>query len=288
MLSVKDGKLRFAYTTEEWKEGLKYLADLCKKELFSPVSFSTDQSQLKATLANEENRVGSFVWTTPSAVPATSPRRAEFVPAFLLGEDKKISTIYAPSMPQYYYAITKDCQNPEAAFRIGDLLCKEDLSIWSSWGEKGVDWVEPEEGDEALYGYLGYKPLIKAVLEVGTVQSSYWGPTLGFKTYDIAGGIVSDDVARRAKADAIRTLVNYIPEETIGRIVFAEDEIAEYTEIMVNAANYYLEKTTKFITGYEDIDSGWDSYINELENNIGTKRALEIAQTAYERTKGIE
>ena len=36
MLSVKDGKLRFAYTTEEWKEGLKYLA----KKLFLFISVS--------------------------------------------------------------------------------------------------------------------------------------------------------------------------------------------------------------------------------------------------------
>ena len=101
----------------------------------------------------------------------------------------------------------------------------------------------------------------------------------------MAGGIVSsDDVARVAKAEAMKTLVNYIPEETVNLIIFTNDELEEYTEIITNANNYYQEKTTKFITGYENIDKEWDKYVAELENNIGLGRALEIAQKAYDRT----
>ena len=51
---------------------------------------------------------------------------------------------------------------------------------------------------------------------------------------------------------------------------------------------YYQEKTTKFITGYENIDKEWDKYVAELENNIGLGRALEIAQKAYDRTNAVK
>ncbi len=289
MLSIKNGKLKYAYTTDEWKKGVKYLADLCQNDLFSSVSFSSDQAQFKAVLANEENRVGSFVWTTPSAVPANSPRRAEFVPVFLKGKDNLISATYRPAYPGFYFAITKDCKNPEAAFRIADLLCKEELSIWSSWGEENVDWEKPGKGDKALFDFMGYEPSIKPILEVGTTHSSHWGIGLGYRGYEVAGGLVSaDDVARVAKAEAMKTLVNYIPEETINLIIFTDEELEEYTEIIVNANNYYQEKTTKFITGYEDIDKEWDNYVAELENNIGLKRALEIAQTAFDRTNAVK
>lgn len=289
MLSIKNGKLRYAYTTDEWKQGIKYLADLCQNELFSSVSFSSDQAQFKSVLANEENRVGSFVWTTPSAVPASSPRRAEFVPVFLKGEDNLVSATYRPAHPGYYFAITKDCKNPEAAFRIADLLCKEDLSIWSGWGQEGVDWEKPAEGDKALFDFLGYEPSIKPTLNVGTTHASHWGINLGYRGYEIPGGLVSsDDVARVAKAEAMKTLVNHIPKEVVNLIIFTNEELEEYTEIIVNANNYYLEKTTKFITGYEDVDKEWDKYVAELENNIGLKRALEIAQTAYDRTNSVK
>lgn len=285
MLSVKNGKLSYAYTSDEWKKGVEYLSDLCKNDLFSSVSFSSDQAQFKSVLANEENRVGSFVWTTPSAIPAASPRRAEFVPVFLRGKDKLVSATYRPPYPSFYYAVTKECKNPEAAFRIADLLCKEDLSIWSGWGQEGVDWVKPEKGEKALYDFMGYKPLIKPIMEVGTTHAAHWGLNLGYRGYEVAGGIVSsDDVARVAKAEAMKTLVNYIPEETVNLIIFTNDELEEYTEIITNANNYYQEKTTKFITGYENIDKEWDKYVAELENNIGLGRALEIAQKAYDRT----
>lgn len=289
MLGLQDGKLRYAYTTDEWKEGIKYLADLCQNELFSSVSFSSDQAQFKSVLANEENRVGSFVWTTPSAIPASSPRREQFVPVFLKGENNLISATYRPAHPSYYFAITKDCKNPEAAFRIADLLCKEELSIWSGWGQEGVDWEKPAEGEKALFDFLGYKALIKPTLDVGTTHASHWGINLGARGYEIAGGLVSsDDVARVAKAEAMKTLINYLPKEPVNLIIYTNEELEEYTEIIVNANNYFEEKTTKFITGYEDIEKGWDAYVSELENNIGLKRALEIAQGAYERTNGIK
>ena len=42
------------------------------------------------------------------------------------------------------------------------------------------------------------------------------------------------------------------------------------------------EQITKFITGYEDVEEQWDSYLAELEN-IGLSEALAVAQAAYDR-----
>ncbi len=287
MLSVKDGTLRYAFTTDEWKQGMKYVADLCKNGLISTATFTIDQAQWKAILADEVNKVGSFVNTSPSCLPAGSTRRSEFVPVVLKGENNCASRIYRPSLPTYSFAITKDCENPEVAFRVGDLLCSDELTIWSNWGEKGVDWVEPGPDDHASYEFLGYKATIKPILSAGSAHSAHWGVALGIRTYDVAAGVVSaTDVTRTVKAEAVGMLIDYIPDETVGTLIYADNEAEEYSEIFTDAKLYYREMTTKFITGFEDIDANWDNYINELENNINLNRALEIAQNAYNRTHG--
>ena len=278
-----NGKLRFAYTTEEWKEGVKYLRDLCVNGAFSPISFTSDRAQLKTMLAAEENKVGSFVWASPSLVPSSSPRRADFAAVMLTGRGKNMGVWYTPSIPSVYYAITANCENPEAAFRIGDLMCKEEMTIWGHWGEKGVDWLEPSENDHSLFESLGYQPTIKPLLDTQSIQSSNWGIDLGFRTYEVAAGIVADnDVARKVKAETVEKLIDYIPEKTIGRLNFTQEELDTYNEIVVTAQNYMEEQITKFITGYEDVEEQWDSYLAELEN-IGLSEALAVAQAAYDR-----
>ena len=77
-------------------------------------------------------------------------------------------------------------------------------------------------------------------------------------------------------------LIDYIPEKTIGRLNFTQEELDTYNEIVVTAQTYMEEQITKFITGYEDVEEQWDSYLAELEN-IGLSEALAVAQAAYDR-----
>ena len=60
--------------------------------------------------------------------------------------------------------------------------------------------------------------------------------------------------------------------------------VAELAQIMNNIETFTDEMETKFITGAEDIDASWDSYIEQL-HNFGIDRAIEIKikQAAYDR-----
>ena len=284
-LSIDNGKVSFAFTSEKWRDGIKYLSDLCKRGLFSAVSFTMDNNQLKTVLANEENKVGSFSWTSTSILPATSKRRSEFVPLVLKNSDGNTTTWFEPTMPFPIFFITKNCEHPEVAFRIGDLMCSEEMTIWSRWGEKGVDWIEPKEGTKGMFDFLGYKATLEPILQWGTIQNSHWcNITPGFRTYEVALGMVSADPSQQAKADAIRILYDYIPEETIGRLIFDKDELEEFSEIMFLVNSFVEEKTALFITGREDVDANWDSYISELKN-MGIEKAEAIAQYAFDRMK---
>lgn len=281
-----NGKLEFAFMSDKWKEGLKYLNELCTEGLFTPVSFTMDTQQFKTVLATEENKVGSFSWASTSCLPASSDRRGEFVAINPKRSEGENAYIYRETPVEQVFFITKGCKNPEAAFRLGDLMCSEEMTMWSRFGEKDVDWVEATESDKGLYEFLNYPATIKPILEWGSIQNSHWNNiTPGFRTYEVAAGmVVANDQSQTAKAEAFKNLdlMNNIPKNSMDLIIYSNDELEEYNDLMLVIKSYVTEKLAHFIAGDESIDDGWDAYVSELKN-MGADRALELSQTAYER-----
>ena len=56
----------------------------------------------------------------------------------------------------------------------------------------------------------------------------------------------------------------------------------EYATIINEMNTYVEEMTSKFILGTEDIETGFDKYIETL-NQLGLERATEIMNNALER-----
>ena len=191
-------------------------------------------------------------------------------------------------MPVNKYFITKDCEHPEVAFRIGDYMCSEKMSVWTRFGEEGVDWVKADEGAEALYDFLGYKPTIESILLWGSVQNSHWHDnTPGFRKTDIVMGVAAgNDDSQRSKADAIELMYDQYPKigSIVDKIIYTGEELEEKAIIKNVVDSYVKQMKYKFIVGEVDIDKGWEAYIKEL-NAINVERLLEISQIAYDRMK---
>lgn len=285
-----DGTLEFAYSTDEYKEFLKYMKTLTDEGLYDKTSFSQDQQTLKTLLNGETPKVGVYAGTSTSLLTAGSARREEYVPIYLdNGENNTL--LYMKTMPNNYYFITKDCEHPEVAFRIGDYMCSKEMTIWSRWGEEGTDWLVPSEETAGMYDFLGYPATIEPVLQWGTVQNSHWqNATPGFRTTDVSLGMVSTDSSQKAKADAIKLAYDrygedkFVPEESsrVYKLVYTADELEERADILTSIESYRDQMLYEFITGAKDIDGYWDSYIKELKS-LNLDRLLEISQTAYDR-----
>ena len=71
-------------------------------------------------------------------------------------------------------------------------------------------------------------------------------------------------------------------ETTLPTVTPTEDESYEYATIINEMSTYVEEMTTKFIMGTEDIESGFDSYLQTL-NQFGLDRATEIMNDALAR-----
>lgn len=285
-LAVDNGKLSFAFMDDRWKQGLKYLNGLRSDGLLTPVSFTMDTQQFKTVLSSETNKAGSFSWTSTSCLPASSVRREEFVAVNPKQAENENAYIYRKTPPEQMFFITKGCENPEAAFRIGDLMCSEEMTIWSRFGEKDVDWVKASSDEKGLYDFLGYPAIIKPILQWGSIQNAHWNNnTPGFRTYEVAAGmVVGDDASQVAKAKAFKTLdlMNNIPKNSMDSLVYSSEELEEYNDLMLVIKSYVTEKLAHFIAGNENVDEAWDAYIAELDN-MGVARALELSQAAYDR-----
>lgn len=288
-LYADNGVIKAAYIQTEWKDGINYLNDLCKNGLLSPSSFTIDDSQFKQITKNPNDvLVGSFTAATPSWLDVTDSRREEYkVIGPLTGPNGVKNAIHMPTVPGNTFSITKNCKNPEAAFRMADIMWSEEMTIHARFGVKGVDWVEPEPGEKGMFEHLGYPAIIKPILNWGSPQNSHWqnhNPV--YRDYNISCGMVAEtNVLEAEVARAIPEYMSAVPKDmVVTKFVYTLEEMDEIGDLQTSITAYLDDITTRAILGQIDINNEWDNYLAEM-NKLGVKRLLEISQAAYDRMK---
>ena len=79
---------------------------------------------------------------------------------------------------------------------------------------------------------------------------------------------------------------NLIPYEVYvpnlqNKVMLSEDEQMDYADIWADMEKYISQMHDKFITGAEDIETGWDAYLSQLDK-MGLPEILEMYQDAYD------
>ncbi|MBQ7840442.1 MAG: extracellular solute-binding protein, partial [Lachnospiraceae bacterium] len=305
--TMTDGQVGFAYTTEEWKEGLKYIKKFFDEGLIPKETLTQDKDQYNSFVFSEEPVLFAFCgWCYEGS---DIVRRSELsgIPA-LEGPNGVKNACYIPSIPSGTGAvITVDCENPEAAFLVCDYLCSEDMSNINRYGKLGVNWDYWENAKETIenpeeYGSAyGYEMFMITYYQDGV--DFWYDPNPQNVCYFQNGPYVRDSLAnlgyvmKTANLSEEETLrlfnetkdiavqndcYNYLPDEVFDYGPLTTEETSQTADIKTNLNNYVKEATSAFLTGSMDIDADWDAYLKELEN-IGYKTMLETYQTAYDR-----
>ena len=152
------------------------------------------------------------------------------------------------------------------------------------YGLEGVDWDYGEEGSGT---YVFHCP------------EEYDG---AFTTYQYQE-LIWDNAGR---ADALADLVtdtpgnnrerqlgfvkNVLPYQSelyfpVSLLKFTDEEQRILDNHLADIQTYYKEMEGKFITGVEDIESGWDNYCAALDQ-MGVQDVIEVYQAAYDRVNG--
>lgn len=295
----EDGKTVVApFTTDEYKAGLEYMNALCEAGIFSPTVFTQDATQMTAVLSNETQIVGSVAaggygyWSNSDKNPNFQDME---LLAPLTGPDGISYAMYIAPKPSMEYMITKDCKNPELAFKLGDLFYRSDISITNRFGEEGADWsADPEvtKNYKGVYEEVSGIPCTFALLNNiwSKPQSKMWydaGPT--YRGLDFYRGMDEQkpedanatNYYALTRAQSAAFYADAHPEYILPNLIYTQEEADEVAEIISNVKTYIRECNAAFVTGNMGI-SEWDTYLKELDN-MGLGRWIEIAQTAYER-----
>lgn len=246
-LNSDSHQLSVPYTADEWKEGIKYIRGLCEDGLFDPISFTQDEATFKAMLNTEGDQlVGCFSFMSTSSIASTHPSKNDWILIGpLTGPEGVCSAAYRPDVPVNMGYVTKNCENPEAAFRLLDLMGRDDLTITTRWGKQGENWdyVEDLKDKEEYRDYdftqtfAGYPALFLAY------NDAYNKPTImplkeNMKIAGVAFTIkgsknlsLEDEMIDRAR------MLEAIPKDSI--CVWdtsGDDESAQWGEIMTMAS----------------------------------------------------
>lgn len=297
-LAVNDGTVNAAYTTEAWKEGLKYIRTFFENGSIPKEIFSISPEQLKTMLNTEECTVFAFTDYEPMSIDQSTGRHAEYICIeSLTGPEGVNYSTYVPTVALTGGVITANCKNPEAAFKVADLMCSKKMSISTRWGEEGVNWDYPENvADIANYkaGVDGWD-----ISLVAYNDGAYWGGTdpLSYgwrqvgpyvREYGIANGsgvdVTREDIyiTNTNNGKDLYQKSSHRPEEVIPKLIYTSEEAEVVASIESVLNNYVVENIAFFVTGIKDIDADWDSYIAELEK-IGLSKYIEVVQGAYNR-----
>jgi putative aldouronate transport system substrate-binding protein len=295
-LYVRFGKVMFAPTQTGWKTGLKYERRLYQDDLMDSEIFINTKPQLLALTGDPNgNRVGSFQCLhIGGGVDTNSSRAADYSPVPPL---KGPLGQVAPNQPlKYYpaYMITKDCKQPELAFKLGSFLMTNPLADpdtmeWMNmlYGPEGQGWERAKADEKGLDG----QPAIYKDLVSGKTTQNIWWVNAGPCVFpDSLRNRMVADISKwsneKSLYDATKNVYEpYRMNMTLPYMNYTTADASELAEIRVNIQKYVNESMAKFVTGAMDLDRDWDKYVAQL-NAMGLQKMLDITQKTYDKYYG--
>ena len=290
-LRNEDGTVGFAANQPEWKEGLLWIRSLVEEGLISELSITQDAASLTAVMNPEPEVVGCVARISTSNLGATDLRRGEYTCMTpLTGPNGEQNHQWTEQLPYIGMVITANCEYPEAAFRVGDYLCSDLMSIWTRYGEEGVDWVQPSEEAVGTCEGLGYEPFMEVKSSWGVLQNQWWaqaGPRI-LSDRVTAGQSITAETATyntlyciaqnmQSELDASKPIIN--------GLVFNEEEQEVVTELQGTINSYVSQSFSEFITGARDIENEWDAYVAEF-SKMGLDDYMAAVNSCFARMYG--
>ncbi len=288
-LLLENGNISFAPIRDEWREALKYMNGLYKDGLIYENSFTQDDTQMKQMATDRRDILGGFTspgitYTVQQNSPEVLSRYVGIAP--IKGPNgAQFATVSIP-LPKVNGVITSACEYPEEVFALFDFMLSEEACLRGRYGEQGMDWDIPKDGQVSIYG-------TPATIEIknqlwNNPQNKHLKQIVPYVSRpEYSGGVTWDGNATDGEymnAQAAMKYVPFEPQELIGALVYssAEDEIIQ--ELQPKIEGYTKNAIIDFITGEKDVydDAEWGAYVDGYAQT-GLYEFLKTVQSAYDR-----
>lgn len=287
---LKDGKVEFVPDQEKYKEGLAWLAGLYEKGLIDQAAFTQPADQYKQMGMSTDAVIGVGAGGAPIAFTQMgSERMGEYVALPpLTGPDGVSCTAYNPiGMTGGAFAITNANKNPVETIKWIDYLYSEEGTRRANEGREGEEWVKPEDG---VLGINGEQAEWQRARSLDDVQNVVWqGMSVGavtehYRLSEVAGEIGTTEGFEAFMYQETKNKYDgHQPKEFLPEVYVLPEDLDEMAQIKGPLHDYVEQSAAKFITGAMDLDTEWDSYIENLKK-LQSDRYVEILQTAYDNS----
>lgn len=284
-MMLKDGEVYYAKTSEEYKEGIKWLQKMYADGIIDPESFTQDDTMATAKRQDPNvSRVGfAYAWIPDATFGQWSDEYIAIAP--IAGPDGERHSYGnengIASLGRNEAVITTACKYPEVVARWLDQFYTDEATIQNFWGAIGTVIDKDENGNYTLLD----PP------EGTSADAWYWEQSLR----DFGPGYVTDELINKLhlspeSGDGLKLELAKMGDDYIGTpfptVMYTAEETEELATITTDTDKYIGEMEAAWITdSSRDIDAEWDEFINQL-NVMGFERLVEIKVGAYNRYIG--
>ncbi|WP_217595620.1 hypothetical protein [Cohnella sp. GbtcB17] len=279
---VKDGKVIFAPTTEEYKAYIKTMQKWYEKkwlwnEYFtgSPQTFSAIQNDANAAkygILTSKNPAGKFadqyIAILPPVVDGYKPK-FYLNPAYLSGSKGQFELTSHSKNPEILMAFIDQLYLMENTLEAYNGVANEDPRLTLNNGVYKVNSIPAEEMSK--YAANTFRNYFQNNLPGAVLESDYKNGKVEMSAADKVKG---ETYALYEKAGVINT-------EVWPRPYLDPDDAAKLNEMRTDIFNTVGKYRASWITGQSDIDKEWDAYLNSLKS-MKVDDLVAIMQKTYD------
>ena len=273
----KDGEIVLGAATEQYRLYLEYMNELWNSGAFSTEIYTMDSIAGRAAIQKGNCAISLGTYAKAQAFT-----------------DGKIKVQILEPLTSKDQTTKQWMKIPEVTYRgcVASANC-QDLDTLLAWLDSFyAPQTNPLNKEGTVFGDSIFKGVVGENWEIDHESKTFADGAKFTNYYDfLYAGIVCNYIPDekadlRLKAEGtINNLLPYAKEvENISDLVLSPTKQDEFTDVWVDLEKYISQMHGKFISGTEDIETGWINYLNQL-NRIGLEEVLEIYQDAYNETK---
>lgn len=273
--AIKDGKVYYNASTENYKEAMEYFHQWYVEGLIDMEAFSQDDSQYIAKGSGEDARLGVFSWWEIPEVVGDHADEYEYL-TFLSGADGTLGVNLNEQGTTGHdrFAITSSCKNPELLMKWIDQCYDPILSMQIIYGPIG-EYFEEEPDENGIY--------IETPEAGGNLKAKteLWAPNRQLST-DFGTYYYMEDRAQQRIDDLSNIWFEKVNNfEYYPSVVYSLEETETINEYISDLNDYVSETSANWIIS-GGVEEEWDKYISQL-GNMGVNDVVAAWQSAYDR-----
>lgn len=270
-------QLTFGANTEEYKNGIKYLASLYAEGLMDPEMFTQDSSQWKGKGAQNVYGVCTM-YASSDIMPYETGTTPDWEPLPVLSspecsEPVYLRDTYGNDVLKNQVVITDNAEHPEIICRWWDNLFELDNSLQTQAGPLGVTLIKEDDGT--------YTKIDTSTLSEEDQKLYDWGNLWpqALPKYVPAGFEYNQDPVPYDEKAVVDELYEPYLTEAIPDYWVSVEDTTRMADISTAIKDYIVQKQAQWISGQSDIDAEWDDYCAQLEK-LGLEELIEIRTNA--------